>query len=1099
MCTFIFKHDSQPITFTESEDVTFSHVQKYRDERTRRLSQLQKHRQSVAIGPITGNPVIDAMNLTELESRRDLRENVRTRRAYEIRRKSLARQQAEAVTAALYERREVFRAARRAKRLETRGGLMTESKEIGDMSMDSASNMDSHENVVDHTGEEINIKTLGVNIHKTDDGGNTQFSLESFFERPVSIYDSTWNSGTEYNVALQLWNLWSKDSSVRAKLTNYSYFRGTLHVKIATTGTPYHYGRIMAAYYPYARYNDVLGRHDDLLASTTPGPTTTLPLYKCYLSQTPGVSYIDVKENEPQELIIPFISHKPKFRLFNDDNNVITNATEFSDFEEAGELRLVTLNQLNVANADFDSAVSLNVYAWVTDIELGNITATDMNITAQSKDIFTEARHGRSSHREPRRHHRRRRDPSPDPPPRIEIIEEEESSEDDYYERMTKDEGTRRINWRKSKKDKPMYSKTGNFGSRLMTSLEKGGDEYSEPGPVSNVATAVAKVGDALTDVPVIGGFAKATSTVAKSIGKVASWFGWAKPVVLTDPTFVKNMPFQNGATTIGKDTCFKLTLDPKQELSVDQTLGGVEEDQMMIAEIAKRESFLTTFTWSDDNVAMTTLLWKCLVSPILFQSAQWTDSGLQAMVQPTSLMFAAQPFQSWRGKIKFRFEIVCSKFHRGKILFKYDPNVAMNGLISSNTTKLNQQNTVILDIQDTQDITFEVDWAHVRNWAQVPQNFASDALPCNTENFSADYSVYDANECNGFIEVRPLNELVQPTSTSTVAVNVFVSCDDLVVNRPSTALLPYKRAVNFTESSDITTEEVINHNDSKINEKIFLDHYGERVFSFRSLLKRYTTSAGGHYTNGITGNGFIDVSAGLYPQDGLPVPFEASSDCDPKTLFSYLRYAYMGVRGGMRYRVIVAQGDSSARNNYTRVQLLSPRSFSDTAMGVTTKALNNTAAIWGTGDYFYTNRLDGGVLYHMATNGGIEFEVPFYSRNLFLFACNNNFGLNVTDEPGIGFDTIMGAWDWSCKTAANFANNSYVSVTVDSATAEDFTFLRYQGAPFYTESADISDQFYELAIDTSSDVYENFVLRSIEYERSLRILIDVITFQNGT
>jgi hypothetical protein len=71
--------------------------------------------------------------------------------------------------------------------------------------------------------------------------------------------------------------------------------------------------------------------------------------------------------------------------LFNGDNNVITNSISYQDFDEAGTLRLVSLNQLAVANADFDSAASINVYAWVTDIDLGPITATNKNITAESR------------------------------------------------------------------------------------------------------------------------------------------------------------------------------------------------------------------------------------------------------------------------------------------------------------------------------------------------------------------------------------------------------------------------------------------------------------------------------------------------------------------------------------------------------------------------------------------------------------------------------------------------------------------------------------------------------------------------------------------
>jgi len=1002
MDIFTFTHDSQSITtyfFTESRRTDNDGV----------------------LDPITGNLTIDSMDLVQLESRRDLGEDVITRKAYFKRVRALARAEAIELTDKLLQRRQTFRASRSQRRLETRGKFIAESKELGDMALGDADNAETYQNVQDYAGETPVTYSLGKSLHSINDGGDTQLSLDQFFERPISIYDSTFNSGTEYNVALKVWNLWANDASVRAKLANYSYFKGDLHIKIATTGTPYHYGRLMASYQPYAKFNDMLRSYDTLIGATVPTVTEILPAYKCYLSQAPGVAYIDVKENEPIILDVPFISPKPKYRLFNSSNLVITNATSFVDFEEAGELRFVTLNKLQVANEDYDSDISINIFAWMTNVELGSLTSTDMNITAQSKVI--------SYHTEARRRRRRRRSPS--------------------YDSESEDEAPA--------KPKSLLSKVSSGvaagGEKVMAALKGGGDEYSEPGPVTTIATAVSKIGNTLSDIPIIGPFAKATSTIAGTVGKVAGWFGWAKPLVLTDPTYVKHLPFMNGAVTIGKDTPFKISVDPKQELSVDQSLGGVEEDQMSILAISSRESFLTSFTWADTDVALTTILWGTLVTPYLFQQAEWTSTGAQGLVQPTAMMFAAQPFNSWRGKINFRFEVVCSKFHRGKLLFKFEPNFAMEGLISSGSTKLNQQNTVILDIQNGQEVSFEVDWAHVRNWCAAPESVQANSPPCDLEGQAASYVSHLETEVNGFLEVRALNELVQPADLADVQINVYVCCKDLQVNRPSKDIMPATRLLTYTESKEI------NPTGSKADEKIFLDHYGEKIFSFRSLLKRYQTTGIAYQQNSVVGMGTIKIDGTLYPFDGLPTATSPPNTTVPTALFNYLRYGFMGVRGGYRFRVIM-QTESSINQCYTRVKLMPDADMHDTKLGITFASIQDVGSYQNAN---YLSDIDGTLLFHMGTNGGIEFEIPYYSHNLFNFAFDVDFGAQTGDELAMGtLDSHCQSWLWEVHTSGQLANTNKTVVTTDTASAEDFTFLRFQGAPFFTESLviiqDISD-----------------------------------------
>ena len=922
----------------------------------------------------TGLDYIDSLDIEELKLFSQFKHNGKHRKYYDARMLYLTREKELKRTEDIKRKRERLNKLRHESRqmlLGSRAGnggtIHAESREVGDMDMSSDGVVSTHENLMDRTGEIEQTVTAGKSLHDTQDGGDTKHTLDEFFARPVSVYDGVIATDTESDILLRVWNLWSLNPAVRAKLSNYSFFKGNLHLKISVSGTPYHYGRLMASYQPYAIQNRILEEYDNLLASTTPGPTKIYPLYKCYLSQAPGVGYIDVKENEPLIMDLPFISYKERFRLFNTAPTVITETTELYDFQEAGELRLVTLNPLKIANSDYDTHASINIFAWVTDIELGCITGTNIDITAESADVT---------------------------------------------------------------------------------------DEYTGKGPVSSVASAVMQVGDRLSSVPLIGEFAKATSTLARGVKTVAEFFGWSKPVVLENTIFVKNAPFQNGATLAGHETTLKLTLDPKQELSVDPTLGGVNgTDDMSIVAITSRESFLTTFEWNDSDTAMTTVLWKSFVTPNFMQGTGTIPSLTRPLMnQPTALAYGVAPFKYWRGSIKYRLEFVCSKFHRGKVLIRYEPNTPMSTLISTGSAQLNQQNTMILDLQQSQEITFKIGWAQCRSWAKTPHNYKYGiaATPADIGvGASALLSTFNNNELNGYIEIRPINELIQPTSTSPVLVNVYVSSDDMEVMVPISENLPYHRDIPFTESRTVNDVGYLNPKDGHTG-KIHLDHFGEKIMSFRALLKRYATTEVIARTDPTPTNGMWILFSRLYQRPASPVGEAAVSSTEPeiqRTLFDYLRFSYLGMRGGMRKRVIPVSGDNTVGNlNYVRTLLDPPlnqsshntglfRYDADSILDIKTNVLHG--------------ELEGSVIHHLPTNGGIEFEVPFYHPDLFVFAFNNTEGNRNTTDTDLGVtDEYTASWQTQISTTSGVTGD--FALAIDSATAEDFTFLRFQGAvPF--------------------------------------------------
>jgi hypothetical protein len=229
-------------------------------------------------------------------------------------------------------------------------------------------------------------------------------------------------------------------------------------------------------------------------------------------------------------------------------------------------------------------------------------------------------------------------------------------------------------------------------------------DEANKKGMISGPATAVAKMSNALSVVPAIKPYALATATVAENVAKVAKQFGYCRPPETKNPSPMRVFPTSSLAVTNVPDTAAKLSVDDKQELSIDPRIAGLgASDPMAIKEIAKRESYLTKFEWAQ-NTTPETLLWNARISPVT-----WAESSLS----PKSFHFpacamAAMPFKYWTGSMKFRFQVVCSAFHKGRLKIVYDPNYfgAMSG---GRFSEYNVNYTEVIDIADTQDFTIEI------------------------------------------------------------------------------------------------------------------------------------------------------------------------------------------------------------------------------------------------------------------------------------------------------------------------------------------------------------------------------------------------------
>lgn len=598
----------------------------------------------------------------------------------------------------------------------------------------------------------------------------------------------------------------------------------------------------------------------------------------------------------------------------------------------------------------------------------------------------------------------------------------------------------------------------------------KAKDEH-EQDIISRPASNVARVAGMLSDVPVIGPYAKATEMGATVVARTAKAFGMSAPNDLHQSLFEPRAKHSLAVTDI-KQSANKLTIDSKQELTIDPRTTGIRpDDELTINSIAGRESYLTTFSWPL-NATAGTHLWNARVDPglkgRLFDEWHFPACAL-----------AALPFQYWRGTMRFRFQIVASEYHKGRLRISYDPRIgASNG-------EFNTQYTTIHDIADNKDFTIDVGWAQDTPYRESLGWYSSSeygTLPLTINILQG----------NGVLTVNVLNKLSAPAAdTSDISVNVFISMlDDFEVAAPDDKLsyLKFRPPVAIPESGmpgdlnkDVDDQTAPISDPDTVDEiartqidlpNTTLVFMGEVVSSFRTLLKRayraelrpmpeqssscaFRISRGSFPTYG----GFL---VGVTPPSGSMLTEFIDTrvyNTTLTTLMNYLGRAYIGWRGSTRWTIDASslniggqKVSSSAFDLWNSVTFSLSRknqfSLTDTTVASFSSLPTSRAQRY--------NELDRGMdccglyLGNTAVNPIQTVEVPYLQVDRFkLTAIDDNYEA-TTNGPG---------WDCSIMIPASESgtDTSYLKMYVSAG--EDFNLFFFNGLPpVYYESAYATD-----------------------------------------
>jgi hypothetical protein len=360
-------------------------------------------------------------------------------------------------------------------------------------------------------------------------------------------------------------------------------------------------------------------------------------------------------------------------------------------------------------------------------------------------------------------------------------------------------------------------------------------DEYGD-GAVSGPASAVARAASQLESIPVIGRFATATRLGASAVSAIASLFGWTNVPVIADtmPQRIEAFP-QLASTQVGYPVQ-KLTLDPKNELSVDPSLTGLTSaDELNITHLCGKESYLTRATWSTSQVS-DTILFTSRVTPRLYDC----DGLAHNKIYMTPLSWVSSLFANWRGDIIFKFTVVASQFHKGRLRVSFDPSgyAGLNITVDSNSS--NVVFTSIMDLGETNEVEFTVPYQQAISYlTNRATGFTVGNIPFTTSATPA--FTYDDRYDNGTIMLRVLTALTAPVASSSVSILVSVRAAENFELANPTDLLSFSMFAPQSDTIGAASSETLGTMQNKHCPEQNLINFGESVKSLRQLLRRST------------------------------------------------------------------------------------------------------------------------------------------------------------------------------------------------------------------------------------------------------------------
>lgn len=240
-------------------------------------------------------------------------------------------------------------------------------------------------------------------------------------------------------------------------------------------------------------------------------------------------------------------------------------------------------------------------------------------------------------------------------------------------------------------------------------------------GPLLHASKAVQYLSD---KIPLLSSYAGPTAWALRVGGKVASAFGFSKPMVVEPLKRVMHSYNTQQTHCNGADNCLSLSVFSDNTVCALPGFAGSNIDEMSLAFVLKQYGVINYFTLASQP--NDTLVYAACVCPNAWVYSSTlkhsppvnvTSSTTPKAYYTTPIGYVGQCFRKWRGGVKYRLICNKTKFHSGRLLVGFIPAYGGNGYNSVTgytvPTALSQQHYTcsIWDLREGNEFEFECPW----------------------------------------------------------------------------------------------------------------------------------------------------------------------------------------------------------------------------------------------------------------------------------------------------------------------------------------------------------------------------------------------------
>jgi hypothetical protein len=483
-----------------------------------------------------------------------------------------------------------------------------------------------------------------------------------------------------------------------------------------------------------------------------------------------------------------------------------------------------------------------------------------------------------------------------------------------------------------------------------------------------------------------------------------------------------------------------KLTLDAKNELSIDPLIGGItEEDELHITKFCAREAWIWTTVWSNSDATDHSLFFT-KVSPNM---CNVDTTGPTDIVWNTPMGHVNQLFTYWRGDIVFRFKFICSQYHRGRVRINWDPH----GDIGTTGDYTTETYTKVVDISEETDVEFCVPYTQSLAYLKTYNTLARVFTDSSTS--TSDVGVY----FNGILTVRVLTKQTSPITSADIRMLVFVrgaenlefACPQDVNNTLSPYAVQSRSMKKFDEQVSC---DQIGIASSKASGNINLVYHGETVKSLRQLMRRQVlykrlVPASSSAADTIYLSKFRLARAPLYPGfdpagvdlalgivSGLSAPINIVN-WSPIT---WIGQCFIGTRGSYVYTV-----NPNGQMNCKLVSISRDRTSHTSSVAVQSHTYSGNGALKQSIQTTQDAGLAGLTITNQTTQAGLTALLPMYANVKFqMNSASTRTNGSSTDDTADDSLTIHTTY----QTETNSYNDFFVDLYVGAGTDLTFNFF---------------------------------------------------------